>query len=102
MTVVLDGMDVARMKPNQTKLTNDPQCAMLLVRTPAASGGHQFRGRLEVRLLPGERRPQARITNGVGGWGMNLGGDKKRDWLSVAVSASVSAISCGQRGSQHH
>ena len=55
----------------------------------AASDGHPMPGgggRLEICLLPGERRSPGRITYGVGGRDMTCGEDKKRDGLQCRIN----------------
>ena len=55
--------------PGETKIklaTATTQCAMQLVRTPPASGGHQLPGRLRPASYPVDDVHQAQIAEDVG------------------------------------
>ena len=86
-------MGAAWVKPDQSK-EGISQRTRQLIHTPPASGGHQLpggggRGDQESVSCPVDDAHQARLTQGVGEWAMNLGGDKKEDrlvgWADLGV-----------------
>ena len=76
--MILGGMDVARVKPYWFGLGLTR--ALGLAPTPPANGGHPIPGRGAISATyPVDGVHQARITKGIGGWGIAIGEDKKRD-----------------------
>ena len=82
MTVVLGEMAVARVKPawpgrhQAQKATGSHPASQQRPPTSGEGGGDS-----RSVSYPMDDFRQSRITLGVGGWGMNLGEDKKRDRL---------------------
>ena len=79
MTVVLGEMDVARVNPY--RFGRDQRPAQLAWSQPRApvNGGHQSVGESRSVSHPVDDVYQSRMTNGVGGWEMTFGEDKKRN-----------------------
>ena len=82
--MVLEEMDVARLNPSI--LARSTPSALGLVLTLPANSGHPIaggRGDSRSAFYPVEDVHHARMTDGVDGWGMTFGEDKKKDRLTL-------------------
>ena len=74
--MVLREMNVARAKRPDCRKYSRPVHGTTGAHPAAASAATILWGRLGGSVIPGGRRPQARIARDVGGWGMTLEEDE--------------------------